>query len=269
MRRGTPCGSAIESSGMSTVDRIAAWMRRQLTAAGARGFVVGLSGGIDSAVVARLSQLAAPGQVIAAILPCHSDPQDERDAKLVADRFSLPTIAVDLSAAYDAMARDVQTVLDLLPPERRAAPPSDPLRGRAPLANMKPRLRMTTLYFFANSLNYLVAGTGNRSELTIGYFTKYGDGGCDLLPLGRLTKKEVRAVARELNVPQPVVDRTPTAGLWLGQTDEEEMGFTYADLEQYLEEGAEGVSPALAMRIERLIRGSEHKRQSPPMPDAE
>ncbi len=251
---------------MSQPERLAAWMRRQLTAAGARGFVVGLSGGIDSAVVARLAQLAAPGHVLAAILPCQSDPRDEADALLVAQTFSLPIARVDLTATYESLAAAVQTTVKSLPADMRAAPPSDPLRARVPLANMKPRLRMTTLYFLANTLNYLVAGTGNRSELAIGYFTKYGDGGCDLLPIGRLVKREVRALARDLKVPQQIIDRTPTAGLWLGQTDEDEMGFTYADLERYLDDGAQGVSPALAMRIERLMRGSEHKRELPPTP---
>jgi len=242
-------------------------MRRHLNAAGARGFVVGLSGGLDSAVVARLAQLAAPGHVLAAILPSGSDPQDEADAALVAKTFSLPTVRIDLTATYDTVASAVQTAVRSLPLDMQGAAPSDPLRGRVPLANMKPRLRMTALYFLANTVNYLVAGTGNRSELAIGYFTKYGDGGCDLLPLGRLVKREVRALAKDLKVPQAIVDRTPSAGLWLGQTDEEEMGFTYADLERYLEDGAAGVSPALAMRIERLMRGSEHKRELPPMPE--
>lgn len=254
---------------MSKGDRIAAWMRRQMTAAGARGFLVGLSGGVDSAVVARLSQLAAPGNVVAAILPCHSDPQDEHDAAQVARHFSLPTVRVDLSAAHEALAGDVQAALSALPPHMRTAAPSDPLRGRVPLANMKPRLRMTALYFFANTLNYLVAGTGNKSELSIGYFTKHGDGGCDVLPIGNLVKREVRALARDLNVPQEVIDRTPSAGLWLGQTDEEEMGFAYADLERYLDDGAQGVSPALAMKIERLVRISEHKREMPPIADTD
>jgi NAD+ synthase len=248
-------------------ERIAGWMRRQLHASGARGFVVGLSGGIDSAVIARLAQLAAPGNVLAAILPCHSDPDDERDAMLVASHFSMITTRVDLSAPYDRLVEEAQPALAALDEAMRATTPADPLRGRVPLANMKPRLRMATLYFFANSINYLVAGTGNRSEIAIGYFTKYGDGGCDLLPIGNLSKSEVRALARELKVPQPIIDRTPSAGLWLGQTDEEEMGFRYADLERYLENGPQGVPPALAMRIERLMRSSEHKRQLPPVPD--
>lgn len=244
-------------------------MRRQLAATGARGFVVGLSGGLDSAVVARLAQLAAPGHVVAAILPVHSDPQDEHDAEAVAKHFSLSIVRVDLSQSYDTMIAAAQAAQQSLPGPIRGTKPADPIRVRLPLANVKPRLRMTTLYFLANSLDYLVAGTGNRSELAIGYFTKHGDGGADLLPLGHLVKSEVRALARELNVPPAIIERTPSAGLWIGQSDEEEMGFTYAGLERYLEDGPQGVSPALAMKIERLIRSSEHKRALPPTPDSD
>jgi NAD+ synthase len=142
-----------------------------------------------------------------------------------------------------------------------AATGGDDIKARVPVANVKPRLRMTTLYFVANSLNYLVAGTGNRAELTIGYFTKYGDGGVDVLPIGDLLKSEVRTFARELGVPLPVIDKAPSAGLWLGQTDEEEMGFTYAELERYLTGGPASVAPALALRLERMIRATEHKRE--------
>ena len=148
-----------------------------------------------------------------------------------------------------------------------AGGPSTDSRTQVPLANIKPRLRMSALYFLANSLNYLVVGTGNRSELTVGYFTKQGDGAVDLLPLGRLLKSEVRALARELDVPAAIIDKAPSAGLWAGQTDEEEMGFSYADLERYLTDGPDGVSPALAMRIERLVRTSEHKRALALMPE--
>jgi NAD+ synthase len=269
MHRATRSASAIEFSVVSRAETIAGWMRQRLVAAGSRGFIVGLSGGVDSSVVARLAQLAAPNAVLGAILPCHSDPQDERDATLVAGYFSIPTVRIDLSAAYDALVATAQTALNALPAATRETPPADPLRGRVPVANIKPRLRMATLYFFANTINYLVAGTGNRSELAIGYFTKYGDGGVDLLPIGHLVKSEVRTLARELNVPSAIVDRAPSAGLWAGQRDEDDMGFTYAELERYLEDGPQGVSPALAMRIERLIRASEHKRQMPPVQDVE
>ena len=253
---------------MAQAERLAAWMRERVAEAGAQGLVVGLSGGVDSAVVARLSQLAAPGAVVGVLMPCHSDPADERDAALLAKHFSLPTVRVDLAAPYDALAAVVKAATQSLPPAIHKEHPHDDPRSRVPLANMKPRLRMATLYYIANSLNYLVAGTGNKSELAIGYFTKYGDGGVDLLPLANLVKSEVRALGRELNVPPAIVDRTPTAGLWLGQTDESEMGFTYDDLERYLKDGAQALAPALAMKIERLVRASEHKRHLPPAPPA-
>jgi NAD+ synthase len=249
-------------------DAIARWLRGQVIQAGARGLAVGLSGGVDSAVVARLCQIARPDGAVGVLLPCHSDPQDGRDAKLVADHFQLPTLSVALDGAYDEVVRITQSALDGLPsglgPDTTLG---DDSRRRLCLANIKPRLRMTTLYMVANSLNYLVAGTGNRSEVAIGYFTKHGDGGVDLLPLGRLFKSEVRALARELGVPDAVIDKPPSAGLWLGQTDEGEMGFSYVELEAYLKDGPDGVAPAVALRIERLIRYSEHKRALPPMPD--
>ena len=247
-------------------------MRRYLASTGARGFVVGLSGGVDSATVGRLAQLAAPGAVVAVLMPCHSDPQDQQDARLVAKQFALPTAIVDLSTTYDRLVADADAALKSLAPQMRAgalagAPAADDPRAGFSLANIKARLRMTTLYFIANSLNYLVVGTGNRADLAIGYFTKHGDGGSDMLPLGHLHKSEVRALARELHVPPPIIERTPSAGLWKGQTDEAEMGFSYSDLERYMEEGPQAVSPALAMRIERLARSSDHKRELPPMPE--
>jgi len=251
---------------MPTPERIAGWMRQRLQASGGAGFVVGLSGGVDSAVVARLSQLAAPGNAIAVLLPCHSDPQDDEDAALVARQFALTTIRIDLTEPYDALIAALQPVM-ANPDYVRTKPPLDPVRGRVPLANIKPRLRMTALYYLANTLNYLVAGTGNRSELAIGYFTKWGDGGVDLLPLGRLTKRQVWAMAEELGVPRTIIDRPPSAGLWAGQKDEEEIGVTYAELDRYLAEGPPGAAPALAMKVERLARASDHKRELPPMPD--
>ena len=255
-------------------DVIVDWLRQRLVQSGARGFVFGLSGGVDSAVVARLCQAAAPANVVGVLLPCHGDPQDEADARVVADHFRIPTVRIDLSPTYDVLNEDLQQALAAIPKEQLAASGAslaagrqahDP-RARVPMANVKPRLRMAALYFLANSLDYLVAGTGNRSELAIGYFTKYGDGGVDLLPIGDLLKSDVRAAARDLGVPEPVLDKAPSAGLWAGQTDEAEMGFSYAELENYLTKGPEAVAPALAMRIERLMRGSEHKRTLAPSP---
>jgi NAD+ synthase len=251
---------------MGRAETIAGWMRDYVQDAGARGLVVGLSGGVDSALVLRLAQLAMPDTVLGVLMPCHGDPQDERDAQLVADHFSVPTVRVDLAVPYNAFVASIREAASTLPPSWHRDKPHDDPRSRVPLANLKPRLRMAALYYIANTLNYLVAGTGNRSELSTGYFTKYGDGGVDVLPIAHLVKRDVRALARELGVPDAIVDRTPTAGLWLGQTDEMEMGFSYEELEHYLEGGAEGVAPALATKIERMIRASEHKRRSPPSP---
>jgi NAD+ synthase len=247
---------------------IAEWMKARVTAAGSRGIVVGLSGGIDSAVVIGLAAMAMPGHVVGVMLPCHSDPRDEEDAKLTADHFKVPALRIDLAPAYDRLLLDLRSAIAHLPEPQRPVlvhEEVDP-KQRVPVANIKPRLRMTSIYFVANSLNYLVAGTGNRSELTIGYFTKYGDGGVDLLPLGRLVKSDVRALARELGVPDRIIDKPPSAGLWRGQTDEAEMGFTYDELERFLEGGPSAVAQDTARRIQHLIDVSEHKRALPPMP---
>jgi NAD+ synthase len=252
---------------VSPKNEIAGWMQRQVAAAGARGLVVGLSGGVDSAVVARLCQIAMPDAVLAMILPCLSNAADERDARLVVDHFGLPTVTVRLDAAYDELVAGLRAAFaDGQSGAGTDPKPLEPERVTLAVANVKPRLRMTALYFAANELNYLVAGTGNRSEIAVGYFTKYGDGGVDLLPLGNLLKDEVRALARELGVPRAIVDKAPSAGLWPGQTDEAEMGFTYPELEAYLTGGPSAVAPPVALRIERSIRASAHKRRMPPVP---
>lgn len=242
------------------IDQLTGWMRQQTTGAGARGLVVGLSGGVDSAVVARLAQLAMGDQVLAVRMPAHSDPQDEADAELVAAHFGLATVDVDLSGTYDTLIAEATRALGAL---ASAGAPVTQVANRLALANVSPRLRMTTLYFVANRLNYLVAGTGNRSEIAVGYYTKYGDGGVDLLPIAAFVKSQVQGLARDLGVPARIVDKVPSAGLWIGQTDEDEMGFSYADLEAYLHRGPDGVEPATALRIERLARGSDHKRLMP------
>lgn len=247
---------------MSTrTDRIVTWLRERAEAAGARGFVFGLSGGIDSAVVARLCQLATPTRVLGVLLPCYSHPQDEEDARAVATAFTIPIARVDLGSTFDALTESLHHAVKGLPTHVDSVD----IKQQLPEANLKPRLRMTSLYFLANSLNYLVAGTGNRSEITLGYYTKYGDGGVDLLPIGGLLKSEVRALGRELGVPARVIDKAPSAGLWMGQTDEAEMGFTYEMLEAYLQKGPSAVPADVAARIAQLQKASDHKRALPPV----
>jgi NAD+ synthase len=246
---------------MNRAEKISSWLRERATAAGANGFVFGLSGGIDSAVVARLCQMATPDHVLGVLLPCYSQAQDEQDALLVADAFKIPAVKVDLSKTFDALGAALDSALTEQHP-RYTVDVVD-IKQRLPRANIKPRLRMTSLYYVANALNYVVAGTGNRSEITLGYYTKYGDGGVDVLPIGGLLKSEVRALAREIGVPEPVITKPPTAGLWPGQTDEAEMGFSYETLEDYL--NGKNVPPAVAKRIDQLRAASDHKRALPPI----
>lgn len=231
---------------MQLSERITAWLRDRVTESGQKGIVLGLSGGIDSACVGALARKAMGDRSLGLIMPCHSNPDDERDALVVARHFGLTTEKVDLTPVYEML-------LSTFPPGQDIA-----------RANLKPRLRMMTLYYFANNLNYLVSGTGNKSELTVGYFTKYGDGGVDVLPLGGLLKVQVRELARELGMPNEIIDRVPSAGLWEGQTDEGEMGITYEQLDRTIE-CAEGgdlsvCNPEVLKTVRRLYQASEHKR---------
>jgi NAD+ synthase len=234
-------------------ESIARWLGEQLAAAGAGGFVAGLSGGVDSATTAALAVRAVGGEnVLGVLMPCHSVPEDARLGALVAETFGIPIATVDLCAPYDAMVA--------------ALPPSD---NRLAAANIRPRLRMTVLYYLAQARNYLVLGSGNRTELAVGYFTKWGDGGVDVLPLGDLSKTQVWEMAREIGVPREVVERAPSAGLWPGQTDEGEMGITYRELDRVLAaiEAGEmgGVEPVTLEKVQQMIARSAHKRVMPPV----
>lgn len=257
------------------VSGVTKWIREQVHGAGAAGAVVALSGGIDAAVTAALCQRAFPDNVVGVVLPCHSDPEDEADARLFADEAGIPVLRVDLSPVYDVLV----DALDGVSPRQSGADGTTPrsaddpgaggtdaemaARERLALANLKPRLRMSTLYYLANKLNYLVVGTENLSELTIGYFTKHGDGGVDILPIANLVKSQVVDLARFLGVPEKVVRRVPGAGLWPGQTDEAELGMTYDVIDRYILTG--DVSAEYKTKIEGLHRASEHKRQRPPI----
>jgi len=233
-------------------DRLVLWIREQVTSAGGKGVVLGMSGGIDSSVVAVLSHQAFPKDCLGVLMPCGSSPEDGEHALLVASKFSIPTKTVVLDSVLDAL-------LGVLSPE--GGPGCSP-RVKA---NLKVRLRMLTLYYFANQLGYMVVGSGNRSELATGYFTKYGDGGVDMLPLGNLVKGQVRELAHFLAVPQLIIDKLPSAGLWPGQTDEGELGFSYDELDRYLVSGQ--ASSELKKIIEARLEANAHKRLPPPVPD--
>ena len=141
----------------------------------------------------------------------------------------------------------------------------EPGLDRLAQSNLKARLRMVTLYYHANRIKYMVVGSGNRSELSIGYFTKWGDGGVDIMPIGNLVKKQVVELAQHLGIPKEIIDKPPSAGLWQGQTDEGEMGLTYQDLDSYLTTGR--ADAKVKSKIEAIIAINRHKRTLPPVPD--
>ena len=239
-------------SAAEVADRLVEWLRKEVQAAGCRGLVFGLSGGVDSSVVAVLAKRACRDQHLGVIMPIHSDPGDKGDALLLVEQFQLNYVDVDLSRVFDAF-------LETLGEGAHGA-----AKNNLPINNIKPRLRMATVYYHAARQRFLVAGTGNRSELTVGYFTKYGDGGVDLLPLGHLVKHEVRELAEHLGVPRSIIEKPPSAGMWEGQTDENELGFSYEELDRYLDEGMG--SEKVSGRIEELRRSNAHKLRIPKMP---
>lgn len=226
---------------ISIKDEIIDWLKEEVKKANCKGVVFGLSGGIDSAVVAGLSYEAFGKDALGIIMPIDSNPEDEEDALLVANSLKLNTEIVDLTSTYKEFLSKVKS-----------------FENKLSLANIKPRLRMMTLYYYAQSNNYLVLGCSNLSELLTGYFTKYGDSGSDLLPIANLTKTQVWEISKVLNIPEKIINKKPSAGLWDNQTDEDEMGFSYEVLDSYIMGNT--INKDLEVKISNMKKNSEHKR---------
>jgi len=218
------------------------WIREVLAEAGATGVVFGSSGGKDSVLVGILCKMAC-NNTLGIILPCESKrnfEEDTKDALLFAKHFSIEHITADLTAAKKALVAALPLELN-----KQAS------------TNINPRLRMAALYAVAATRNALVAGTGNRSETHMGYFTKWGDGGCDFNPIADLTVTEIYEFLQHLGAPQIFWTKAPSAGLFEGQTDEEEMGVSYAEIDKYLLVGE--IGPNID-KIEQAHKISNHKR---------
>lgn len=233
------------------VDKLVGWLQQQVKDAGVKGLVVGVSGGIDSAVVTNLIKRAVPDQSLGVILPCKSNPQDMEHAQKVIERAGIDSLTVDLTETHEVLFSTIQTQLEQLQQVNKE-------QQQLADANLRARLRMSTLYTLATNYNYLVIGTDNAAEWHTGYFTKYGDGGVDLVPLVNLTKGEVREMAKYLDVPEEIITKQPSAGLWEGQTDENEMGTSYDMIDKYLK--GEEIPQKDKDIIDHMHKRSAHKR---------
>ncbi|NOZ58923.1 MAG: NAD+ synthase [Euryarchaeota archaeon] len=248
---------------------IVSFIRREVEEAGAEGGVIGISGGVDSALTAALAREALGDKLLALIMPERGVTREEdvRDAEELASELGIEYHVVEISESVAQVLNSFP--LDAFPEERR----------KLAVANIKPRLRMLNLYLAANLSNRLVIGTGNRTELLLGYFTKYGDGGVDLLPIGGLYKTQVRALAGHVGIPERIIRKTPSAGLWRGQEDEAELGMSYSELDRILhalyeerlspEQAAErlGVGVEKVRAVEARVKANEHKRRMPRIPE--
>lgn len=232
------------------IDQVSAWIKEQVDKSGGRGVVFGLSGGVDSAVVAALCRKVFPsGRCLGVYLPCQSDPGDRADALLVARTLDVAWMEVPLDGPFNCL-------LESLGAEGGEGD------GGLARANIKPRLRMIALYFLAALNGYRVVGTSNLSEWEVGYFTKYGDSAVDMYPLADFLKAEVQEMARLLQIPRKIIDKAPSGGLWPGQTDEGELGFTYRELDHFLQTGE--APENVRKKIVAAIQHSEHKKKMPP-----
>ncbi len=228
------------------------WIKALLKSAGAKGVIYGNSGGKDCSLVSILCKMATDN-VLGVIMPCSSKQNytsDRDDALAVGKHFGIEQIEVDLTSVKDTF----MTALG----DKFAG--SESAKHMASI-NINPRLRMTTLYALGQARGYLVAGTGNLDEATLGYFTKWGDGAYDFNPIADLTVGEIFEHLKFLGCPESVISKAPSAGLYPGQTDETEMGIKYSDVDAYLRGGE--VSPETIAKIEKMRAASEHKRRMP------
>ncbi|MCL2873302.1 MAG: NAD(+) synthase [Defluviitaleaceae bacterium] len=224
------------------------WIKEILTKSGAKGIIFGNSGGKDSALVGILCKMATDN-VLGVIMPCASKQNytsDKDDALKLADKFEINTKVVDLTDTRESLLEQFEANISI---------------SEIAKSNIAPRLRMTTLYAIGQTKGYLVAGTSNKSEYHMGYFTKWGDAGCDFNPIADLTATEIFKFLEYLNCPIEIIKKAPSAGLFDGQTDEMEMGVTYCAIDKYIETG-KGREEDVAI-IERMHKTSEHKRSLP------
>lgn len=240
------------------VHAIITWMQEEFKKTHADGVILGMSGGLDCSVVAGLCKLAnIPVQLVT--MPRGNSMQygQMNDAKSLAETFDLQMIEVPVQACCDILETTCTQIKDTNLPHKCNG---DVIMANA---NLGPIVRMSILSTLGQYMNYVMIGTGNLTERMMGYFTKLGDGLSDLNPLGELTKSEVRIIAKHIGVPTRIIEKAPSADLWEGQSDEEEMGIKIEDIDRYLLTGT--IEDTIKEKIEHKIMVSEHKRKLIPM----
>lgn len=237
------------------IKHIVNWLKEYADQAGMKGGVVGLSGGLDSSVIAYLIKQAYGDNALGVLLPIHNSIEMEEDALSVVEDSQIKHISIELTDTFNTGFGSIEKTLG-----NQLNQDTEQLVG----ANFQARLRMATLYAIAQNNNYLVIGTGNESETFTGYFTKYGDEGVDLNPLKHYRKEQVKEMAEYLGLPENIVNKAPSADLWEGQTDEIEMGISYQAIDMYLR--GEEISPQDKETLMKLHESTEHKRHFPPAP---
>lgn len=235
------------------IEKICEFVRKYYRDNKLTGAVLGISGGKDSAVVAALlCKALGPENVYGLSLPCHSKEQDYIDAQLVADHFGFTLKKFDLTSTYDTFLEEVKNLTG-----------SDDYDNAN--QNIKPKLRMGAAYYFASALStggkrYIVAGTSNKSELFVGYFTKGGDTTHDIALIADFTVSEVIKIGEELGVPKEVLYKAPSDGL-SGKTDEDKLGVTYQNIEDYMNNL--DLDPEISEKVKRLHENNQHKFNIP------
>lgn len=245
--------------------KIVDFIRNETHHAGVSGAVIGISGGIDSALTTALTVEALGKENVLGIHMPElglTPLEDSEDAKTLADLLGIEFRTIDISGIISAL-------MDAIPDSE--------LADRLCIGNLKARTRMSLLYFHANRMNRMVMGTGNKTEILLGYYTKYGDGGVDLEPIGGLYKTQVWELSRRLGIPESLLTKKPSAGLWAGQTDEADLGISYVRVDKVLSmleanEESQTILNTLEISLKQLnsvlnrIEKNKHKRNSPPIP---
>ncbi len=244
-------------------DKTKNFIKEKVHEAGAEGAVIAISGGLDSSTVSFLSAEAlGEDNVLTVFMPEEgvTEAENAEDAEEVADMLGTDYEEVEISGVVEELTKEIDYRKD----------------AKIANANLKPRLRMTIVYYYANLRNYLVVGASNKTEIKSGYFTKHGDGAVDILPQGDIYKTQLKRLAEKIGVPKGIIEKKPTAGLWKGQKDEDELGLPYEKIDRIyvgLELGLETEKIADALNIdeskvlefERREENSKHKIRKPPI----